>query len=235
VQVGIQSMADRYTYLPLIGVFILLAWGTHELCQHLRLQRIGMALVTVALVLLLGACAARTVAQLRVWQNTGTLFSHAVAVTRNNDVACYSLGEYYSDKGELDVAVEYYLKAIHIRPSYDDALNNLGIVLAMKGDLDAGIARIREAIRWRPDRADAYYNLGNALVLQRKLNDAVAAYTEALRLKPDYAEAHNNLANVLAIQGHRYLAVQHYRAALRINPNHEKAKRALRALGVPEE
>lgn len=230
VQVGMQSMADRYTYLPLIGVFILLAWGAGEVLERCRFPaaaRWGLA------ALVLAACAGRTINQVQYWKSSETLFRHAVAVTKGNDIAYYDLGEYYLGKGRLDEAIDSYLKAIQIRPGYDDALNNLGVVLAMQGKLDEAIGRIREAIHYRPDRPDAYYNIGNVFVMQRKLDEAVNAYTEALRLKPDYPEAHNNLASTLAMLGHRDAAVQHYQEALRLNPNHEGAKRQLRALGVP--
>jgi cytochrome c-type biogenesis protein CcmH/NrfG len=229
VQVGAQSMADRYTYLPLIGVFILLVWGAGEILESWRLPK--RAIWSMAM-LILAACTARTLDQLRFWQNTETLFHHTIAVTKGNAVAYYNLGEYYSGKGRLDEAVDDYLKAIQIRPGYDDALNNLGVALALKGELDKAVARIRESIHYQPEKADAYYNLGNVFIMQHKLDEAVSAYTEALRLKPDYPEAHNNLANVLLTQGHWDAAVQHYREALRLNPGHEGAKRQLRALGA---
>jgi Tfp pilus assembly protein PilF len=229
VQVGMQSMADRYTYLPLIGVFILPAWGAGELFERRRLPTpaiLGLVL------LILAACTARTLDQLQYWKNSETLFRHTVAVTKGNQIAYYNLGEYFFSQGQTDEAIDDYRKAIQIRPSYDDALNNLGAALAIKGELDEAIARIRESIHYRPDKADAYYNLGNVFVMQHKLNEAAGAYTEALRLKPDYPEAHNNLANVLLTQGHRDAAVQHYREALRLNPGHEGARRQLRALGA---
>ena len=222
-------MADRYTYLPLIGVFIALVWGLSEAFERWRLSPVviwGLAM------LILAACSARTMNQLRYWENSETLFSHAVAVVKNNSIAHYNLGEYYAGKGRLDEAMDNYLKAIQIRPGYDDALNNLGVALALKGELDEGIARIREAIHYHPGKADTHYNLGNIFVMQHKLDDAANAYTEALRLKPDYSEAHNNLANVLLVQGHADAAVRHYQEVLRLNPNHTGAKRQLQALGM---
>ena len=228
VQVGMQSMADRYTYLPLIGMFILLVWGAGEAFQRWRLP--APAIWSFAL-LVLTAGTARMLDQLRYWRNSETLFRHAVAVTKGNYLAYYNLGEYCFSKGRLDEAIDHYRQAVRISPSYDDALNNLGTALAVKGELDEAVARIREAIRYRPDKADAYYNLGNVFVMQHKLDEAVAAYGDALRLKPDYPAAHNNLANVLLMQGHQEAAIQHYRETLRLNPNHEGAKRQLRSLG----
>ena len=229
VQVGMQSMADRYTYLPLIGVFIMLTWGGHAVWEHWRFST--AALWPVALLILV-ACAARTMDQLCFWQNSETLFRHSLAVTKGNYLAHYNLGEYYASENRFDEAIDHYRDALQISPSYDDALNNLGVALAMKGQLDEAIVRIRESIRYRPDKADAYYNLGNIFVMQRKFDEAASAYKDALRLTPDYPAAHNNLANVLITQGHRDEAIQHYREALRLDPNHEGARRQLRALGA---
>jgi Tfp pilus assembly protein PilF len=229
VQVGMQSMADRYTYLPLIGVFIILAWGADEVRERWGVS--ATATWPMAL-LVLAACTARTMDQLRFWQNSETLFRHTLTVTKANYLAYYNLGEYYARQGRYDEAMENCRKALQISPHYSDALNNFGVVLALTGKPDEAVVQIREAIRYSVDKADAYYNLGNVFVMQRKFDEAADAYNEALRLKPDYAEAHNNLANVLATQGHRDAAVQHYREALRLNPAHEGAKRQLRALGA---
>jgi tetratricopeptide (TPR) repeat protein len=230
IQSGLRAHADRYTYLPLIGVFIMLAWEADDVMKRLRLPA---PLVWGIAMLLLAACSARAIDQVRLWQNSGTLFRHAIAVTQNNDLAHYNLGEYYFAQNRIDDAIAHYRQAIRIRPRYDDALNNLGVALAQKGELDEAVALIQESILYRPDRADAYYNLGNVFIMQHRLDNAVKAYTEALRLKPNYPEAHNNLANVLLTQGHRAAAITHYQEALRWNPNHEGAKRRLRTLGVP--
>ncbi len=229
VQVGMQSMADRYTYLPLIGIFIMLSWGAEKI---VKLWRLPMGMIWGLALLVLAAATTRTIGQLRYWQNSGTLFAHAIAVTKNNDVAYYNLGEYCASQGRLDEAMDDYLKAIQIRPGYDDALNNLGVALAMNGKFDEAIARIQESIRSDPDKADAHYNLGNIFVMQHKLEEAAGAYTDALRLKPDYPDALNNLANVLLMQGHTQEAIQHYQEALRLDPSHEGARRQLRALGA---
>jgi tetratricopeptide (TPR) repeat protein len=229
VQVGMQAMADRYTYLPLIGLFIMLVWGCGEAFER---RRLGKAAAWGAAGLILAACAARSRDQLRYWENSETLFQRAISVTKYNDIAYYNLGEYYLKTDRLDEAMDNFRKAIQIRPDYDDALNNLGVALALKGQLDEALARIRQAIHYEPGKADAYYNLGNVFVRQRNLDAAAGAFAEALRLKPDYPEAHNNLATTLLLQGHRAAAIEHYREALRLNPKHEVAKRQLQALGA---
>ncbi|HZL42166.1 MAG TPA: tetratricopeptide repeat protein [Verrucomicrobiae bacterium] len=229
IQVGMQAMADRYTYLPLIGIFIILVWTAAEAlgsCRH------GKIAASIATALCLAACGAQSIRQLQYWSNSEALFQHAIRVTTNNDIAHYNLGEFYLKTNRLDEAVQNFRQAIKIRPDYDDALNNLGIALALEGHLDEALASVREAIRYEPGKADAYYNLGYVFVRQHKLDEAAAAFSEALRLKQDYPEAHNNLATVLLMQGHREAAIEHYRQALRWNPNHEGAKRQLVRLGA---
>jgi tetratricopeptide (TPR) repeat protein len=219
IQVGMQSMADRYTYLPLIGVFIMLAWGWGAAFEHWRLPKPAMGSLAV---LVLAACTARTMDQLPYWKNSGTLFRHAIEVTEHNHTAYYNLGEYCSENDRLDEAIDNYLKAIQIRPDYYNALGNLGVLLAKRGELDEAIARIRESIRYKPDNTN-YYNLGNVLVAQHKLDEAVSAFTETLRLKPDYPEAHNNLANVLLEQGHLDAAIEHFNKAFEFDPDYAEA------------
>jgi protein O-mannosyl-transferase len=231
VQVGMQAMADRYTYLPLVGVFIVVAWGAGEVAARWHLPR--QALWTGA-ILILAACAARTRDQLGVWQNGEKLFRHSIAVTDFNDVAYYNLGTDLYGSGRIDEAIESFRMALQIRPSYDDAMNNLAAALARKGQLDEAIVQFRAALRYRPDDAAVHYNIANVLVMQHKPDEAIQEYREAVRLRPDYPEAHNNLANTLVMQGHLDEAMQHYRETLRLNPGHEAARRQLRALeGMP--
>jgi tetratricopeptide (TPR) repeat protein len=229
IQVGMQAMADRYTYLPLIGVFVAIVWTAAEAlgsCRH------GKLTASIATALCLAACGAQSIRQLRYWTDSEALFQHAIRVTTNNDIAHYNLAEFYLKTNRLDEAVENFRQAIKIRPDYDDAFNNLGIALALQGHEDEALASIREAIRYEPGKADAYYNLGNVFVRQHNLDEAAVAFSEALRLKQDYPEAHNNLATVLLMQGHREAAIEHYRQALRWNPHHEGAKRQLVRLGA---
>lgn len=232
VQVGPQSMADRYTYLPLIGVFIMVTWGISIVLARLRVPNV-VTVISSAVILV--ACAVRTFDQLSYWQNTETLFKHSAAVTKNNYIAHYNLGHFYFRKNRIDDAIKHYTTAVQIRPYYDDALNNLGIALAVKGELEAALDKFRKAIEVAPHRADTYYNLGNVLVMQHKLDEAAAAYRQALVLNPAYPEAHNNLANVLAMLNRKEDAAHHYIEALRLNPHYDAAKRGLQMLGESKE
>jgi TolA-binding protein len=230
VQVGNQSMADRYTYLPVVGLFLAGTWIAADILERWW-GRAGRVVGGTLAIVLVSACAGLSWKQVEYWRNSETLFQHTIAVTPNNAIAHYNLGSFYFSSGRTDEAIEQYRKTLEIRPSYDDALNNLGIAVALKGDTAEGERLIREAIRLRPDKADAHYNLGNVLVAQQRFDEAMASYNEALRLKPDLAEAHNNLANILVMRGEREKAVEHYREVLRVRPGHEGARRQLQALG----
>src|SRR5262249_35662451 len=138
IQVGIQSMADRYTYIPAIGLFIIIAWGASEWIQRDRKtgsqtepdigqRRLG---VSVLAAVSLACCALLTFIQIHYWTNSETLFRHAVAVTKNNYLAYNNLGFYLSGQGKVEEAMENYRKSIEINTNYEDALNNMGYALA---------------------------------------------------------------------------------------------------------
>ena len=216
VQVGNQSMADRYTYVPLIGVFIILAWGMGELCASRRLP--GQFMVMAALFLLV-ASALRTRDQTGHWRNSGTLFRHTLAVTQNNYIAYNDLGTYLSEVGQVTEAMDCYTKSLQINPDNSDALYNLGNALAKSGNLDGAMEHYRRVLQIAPARADVLNNLGIALASRKQFADAMACFEQALKLNPDYADAHNNFATVLFIQKRFDEAVRHFREALRITPD----------------
>jgi Flp pilus assembly protein TadD len=216
VQVGGQSMADRYSYLPLVGLFVILAWGGGELWRQ---QCWPKPFLVLAAGLLLVASAWRTRIQVSCWQNTETLFLHAMAVTQNNVVACNKLGSFYSRQGRLAEAMEYYFKALQINPDDPDVLYDLGNAYAQRGDWDNAIRSYRHALQVTPDQADLLNNLGFALVAKKQYAEAVANFEAALKLDPDSASAHNNLATVLFIQHHYNEAAQHFREATRLTPD----------------
>ena len=216
VQVGAQSMADRYTYLPLIGIFIILSWGIAEVQARWRLPRRGMVLLAVVL---LAACAARTRIQVSFWQNDGSLFSHALAVTKNNFVASVNLGTWYSKKGQMKETLDCYYTALRMNPSDPTVLYDVGNAFTKIGYWDEAIADYRRALQITPNEADILDNLGFALAAKKQYAEAVTNFEAALKLKPDSAKAHNNLAVVLFIE-HRFdEAARHYREALRLMPD----------------
>jgi tetratricopeptide (TPR) repeat protein len=224
IQVGDQAMADRYTYVPFIGLFIIVAWGVPDLLVRWPLRRIVLPAAASLLIL---ACAITARGQLQYWENSTTLWTHALAVTTGNDIAHNNLGAALADQGKTEEAIAHYSEALRIKPDYADAHNNLGVALAGEGKLDEAIAHYSEALRIRPDYADAHSNLGIALANQGKLDEAIAQFNEALRIKPDSAKAHNNLGVALASQGKLDEAIAHFTEALRIKPDYTDAHKNL--------
>jgi Tfp pilus assembly protein PilF len=215
VQVGIQSMADRYTYLPLIGVFMVLVWGFGAVCAGRRLP--GPLIIFLAMTVL-AVCAVRTRDQLRYWRNDETLFRHTLAVTENNYLAYNNLGTCLSEKGQLAEAMDCFHKSLQIKPDDSDVLYNLGNAFARLGNWDEAINNYKRALQIVPNQPDILDNLGFAFAARKQFADAIACFEAALKLDPDSSDAHNNLATVLFIQKRFDEAIRHYREAIRITP-----------------
>jgi tetratricopeptide (TPR) repeat protein len=220
IQVGIQSMADRYTYLPSIGLFIMLVWGINELVPERPWH--GQALA-VGGVSLLAACALLTARQIQFWRDSEALFGHAVQVTRDNYLAYNNLGFYLSGQGRTAEAMENYRQSLKINPAYEDALNNLGYALAGQKKYSEAIPLYEAALRTRPNHAEVHNNLGNALSDVGRIDEAIQHYLAALAQQPDHAEAHNNLGIALAMKGKLDEAIPHFHAAIRAKPGYASA------------
>ncbi|HTS26070.1 MAG TPA: tetratricopeptide repeat protein [Bryobacteraceae bacterium] len=222
VQVGSQSRADRYMYLPMVGLTIMAAWGAADAVS--RWPRAKGAVVAAAAVCC-AACAVATPLQLRYWRNSETLFRHAIQVTGGNYLAHYNLGVALSaDPQRLPEAVREFEAALEIRPDYAEARNNLGVALSGMSERDA-IPEYEEALRLAPASALAHNNLGNALSkIPGRRPEALHEYQTAIRLQPDYAEAHNNLGSVLQTLPDRLPdAISEFRTALRLKPAYANA------------
>lgn len=219
VQVGSQSMADRYSYVPTIGIMMMIVWGVADITAGWRRQRVicGVAAGAVCLGL-----ATATSVQLRYWQNSETLFRHSLAVTGDNFEANNALGYSLSESpARLDEAIAVYRESLRMRPDLAVAHSNLGVVLARKSSgLLEGISAYRAALQIDPNFAEAHRNLASALEqVPGATAEAIAEYEAAIRLKPDSADAHYGLANLLARLPHQTpRAVEEYRAALRLSP-----------------
>jgi len=220
VQVGIQAMADRYMYVPSVGLLVVVIWGTHELCRNWRHQVLGLSLAGSAAILL---CAATTRQQLGYWQNSETLFLHALAVTADNEVAHNNLGIAYFKKNQTNAAISEFQTALRLKPDCVEAHNNLGNVLIQRGDTDDAIAQYREAIRLDPDLAVAYDNLGTSLILKGQTNAASLQFQEAIRRDPDYVDARYNFAVLLAAQGQTNESIRQFQELLNLSPGDASA------------
>jgi Flp pilus assembly protein TadD len=215
VQVGVQSMADRYTYVPLIGLFIIFVWGLAETGMS---RQVPKTLIAVLIAMVLVVSALRTRNQLSYWRDNETLFRHTLAVTENNYLAYNNLGTWLSKKGQIAEAMDCFHKSLQINPDNSDVLYNLGNAFAKLGNWDEAINNYQRALQITPNQPDVLDNLGFALAAKKQFADAVVCFEAALKLNPDYADAHNNLATVLFIQKNYNEAVRHFREALRITP-----------------
>lgn len=195
VQSGDQGMADRFTYVPLIGLFVLITWGAYQLAKAWRHQRMILAVTASTLLLALSICSSL---QARHWENNITLFTHALNVTENNFLAHNNLGAAMASQGRYEEAIPHFLETLRISPYHVRAHYNLGLALAKQGKLDEAIAQYSNALRLRPDYPEALNGLGVALARQGKLEEAIEHFTAALRVEPDYGSARGNLS--LALQ-----------------------------------
>jgi len=220
VQVGIQAMADRYTYVPSLGLLLLVVWGAHELFQNWRHQVLGLSLAAATAILL---CAATTRQQLGYWRNSETLFRHALAVTADNEVSHNNLGIAFFNENQTNAAIGEFQAALRLKPDSPEAHNNLGNALIKQGDTDAAITQYREAIRLKPDLAEAYNNLGTSLILKGQTNEASRQFQEASRRNPDYVDARYNFAVLLATQGQTNEAIRQFQDLLRLSPGDTNA------------
>jgi tetratricopeptide (TPR) repeat protein len=227
VQVGEQAMADRYTYFPLIGVFLALTWGAATVLHQWRTnRRLRAAVAAVPL----SACLLITAHQLGCWRNSRALFEHAIAVTRNNPVAHNNLGLALAEAGRADDAMLQYVEALRLQPAYLIARNNLAVVLADEGRINDAMAQLSEALRQQPNDPVTHNNLGSLLAQQERWPEAIEQFLAALRLQPDYAMARLHLAEALARHGQTAQAIVQYRAALRVRPQWPQALDQLAAL-----
>ena len=227
VQVGIQAMADRYTYVPLIGVAIMLAWGAADLARAWRIPQkalAGLAAVVIA------ACAIATWHQIGYWTNDLAIFQHAVAVSNGNVMALCNLGKALEKQGRLEEAIDRYRQALSILPDDPEIRGGLGSALAKRGSLDEAAAQYLAALRFEPKDVESCFGLANIYLKQGKLDEAIGRYEEVLRIEPRLAEAHNNLGGALARTGRTSEAIRHFEETLRIDPEHAGAHVNLGAL-----
>jgi len=222
VQVGDQAWADRYTYLPLIGLFVAGVWGVGDLAARAVAQGArhpGIRLAVGALAAMIGlAMLADTSLQLRHWKNTRTLFENAAAVTQNNARALTVLGSLLAAEGKLEEAKRLYARALSFSPENPETHFNLGKVLDQEGRLDEAIAEYSQSLWSRQWGESAHISIGVALAKHQKYEEAAAHYRAALGLNPESATAENNLARVLHSQGRLDEAKRHYEAALKLDP-----------------
>jgi protein O-mannosyl-transferase len=195
VQVGWQGHADRYTYLPQIGLYIAGTWAVANLTASWRHQRI---ILGAAALLVIGTLTSSAWVQTSYWRNSETLFTHALAVTKKNDVAENNLGIIFLEKGQLDEAISRLQAAIDLRPENGPAHNNLAKALLQKGRLAEAMVHYRKFLEIEPQNVEARNILGTALIEQGRVKEAIEQWQDALAAEPDNGNAASNLAWVFA-------------------------------------
>lgn len=220
VQVGEQAMADRYTYIPLIGLFIIVAWGVADLLAGWKYRNRILAVAAPLTILLLSTVA---YVQAGFWRDTVTLFEHAIKVNDGNYLVHHFLSQYLSIRGELDKVIYHESQAILIEPDFPQANNTLGSALVKKGRLAEAVVYFKRAIQIKHDYADAYSNAGGALSDLGRYDEAVPYLTTALQLNPNIAETHYNLGIIYAKQGSLDKAVEHLTKTIQLNSGLAKA------------
>jgi tetratricopeptide (TPR) repeat protein len=241
-------MADRYTYIPLVGIFIMVAWSVVDLATRVPATR---PIVVAAAALAVAACTVASVVQVGLWRDSVTLLTHALAVTRDNEDVHFGLGLALAAQGRVEEAIPHWREAVRLYPDYaaahlelaralartarsEEAITHyeaalrhqpsaaahdeVGAELAGLGRTDEAIAHLRIAVRLAPGVASSHYNLGLALALGGKADEAAAEFEDALRREPTFAPAHYQLGLLRAAAGRTTDAVAAYRAALRLRP-----------------
>jgi tetratricopeptide (TPR) repeat protein len=216
VQVGGQARADRYMYLPVIGLLIIIAWGLADLAPKWRYKKVTLGISALIVLLALAVC---TLLQVAYWRNSFTLFTHALDVTTNNYVAHLNLGNVLTKQKKADEAIPHYQEALRIKPNYGDAHFNLGFTYFLQDMPDKAIEHYNSVLRITPNSAKIHYHLANALAKKEHLDKAIEHYNKALQLKPNYAEVYNNLALTLVKKGRIDEAVEYYDKSLELNPD----------------
>lgn len=231
VQVGDQARADRYTYLPLIGLFIAIVWGGSELVEravrNAKMRRILAGSLAAAVG---GGLVGATSLQLRYWKNTRILFEHAARVTRENGRALVLLGSLLAEEGKSAQAMEYYHRALAYKSDSPQAHFSIAKLLEKQGKLDQAVAEYKQALWFKPLREETHIRIGRILARQKNYDEAAANYKVALALNPESAPALNNLARLLHTEGKQDEAIETYSRALKFDPRLAEAHNNLGVL-----
>lgn len=229
LQVGMQARADRYTYIPLVGLFIIVTWGCSDLAAALRFKQRLISNASATLLILL---AVATWFQVSYWKDTQSLFSHAVEVTTDNWFAHTFLGMALDGQGQHDLALTHLNAALRSNPEFGKTHYALGVALARSGSLDDAIGHYRAAVRFEPNLSEAYNNLANALAAKGRIGEADDLLMQGISIDPENARLHYNLAVNLELLNRFDEALFHYREAVRVNPAYAAAHNNLGFLAL---
>jgi tetratricopeptide (TPR) repeat protein len=224
VQVGGQSSADRYTYVPMVGIAIMLSWGAADFLKRYPRARTVAAVSAVAAC---SACLALTSLQLSYWANSGLLFQHAIEVTTDNHIAHNNLAAYYLTQMRDEEAWGQVIEALRIRPNYAEAHVNLATILRRLGKADESEREYRVALSLQPDNVEAHSGYGALLLGQGRTNEALREFQEVVELRPEYANGRYDLGRMFATMGRMNEAMAQFSEAIRLRPGHAEAHHSL--------
>lgn len=221
VQAGLQARADRYTYIPFVGISIALAWWVTEAFE----RRKWPATVLVAgSILVCGAWEIATWTNIGYWQNSVTLFQHAIDATENNWVALSALGQALVSEGRTKEAIPYLRESVRLQPNFPDSHIYLASADSNLGKFDDAETEFREALNLEPENADAQEGLGMVLTEKHQSQEALTHLKQAITIRPDDADSHYNLGRLYALSGRMDLAIAEFRETIRLRPDHAEAE-----------
>jgi len=220
IQVGSQSMADRYTYLPLVGLFLAAAWGAKSLVEKRPLLK---PVVIACVIVALAGLPIPSRVHVETWKNSVTLFEQALRMTEVNPLAHHNIGAYYLERNECQKAVPHFLMALEAKKDYPYALSNLGVCTSRGNDPERALRLFDKAIRIEPRFTKARIDRAIYLMRLGRLEEAGMDFLEILKMKPDHEAAHTNLGLIFVQQGKLGDAEAHLREALRVNPRNAEA------------
>jgi len=216
VQISYYARADRYTYLPQIGLYLLGMWGLAEFSRGWRYRR---RILSVLALLLITVLTLRTQAQASYWHDSEKLWLHVLSTTPDNYVACNNLGLVLDQKGQVEAAIAQYDRALQIQPAYAETHNNLGNALCRTGRIQEAIAHYQKALELVPGLPQVHNNLGTAFGQNGQLMEAMGEFRKALEINPNFAGAHGNLGYALLMTGKEDEALPELRKALELKPD----------------
>jgi tetratricopeptide (TPR) repeat protein len=222
VKAGDISMADRYTYIPLVGLFVIITWGASDILEKCRSKKMVVSGLIIATIAVLSAV---TMNQLTYWKNSKALFTHALDVTTNNCKAHNNLGVALAQQGNIDEAVAHFIKSYEICPTHDDAYFNLGYVFESKGNRDEAVIEYEKALKVNPRHAKAHYSLGELYARRGNFDAAAGHFQQAALSDPNNVKAHYNLGACYLRMNKIAEALNQFNIVLRIKPEHEGARR----------
>ena len=232
VQIGSQAMADRYTYVPLIGLFVIVSWGVPDILGGWRHKKTAIVMSATAVI---SAIIIWTSVQLTYWKNTSSVFSRNISITGGNLLAHNNLGAYFTHQGDMKAAMHHYLKALQMDRGSPLAHFNIANAYTRDGSLEKAVHHYQKALLIDPNYVRAYNNFGNLFARQNEFIEAIAQYNEALRIDPDNVMACSNLGAALEQLGEFKKAKGYYLKALAIDPSFVLAKHNLERLDSTSE